>query len=376
MNPPAAVTQASNLPGKLYRDEDIYRQELKRIFFRSWLCLGREEDLPEPGSFLTRKVGEESIILARGTDRVLRAFYNLCRHRSSRLLDGPEGTKRVFQCPYHSWSYALDGKLLGAPHTEHLKNFDREDYSLLQVQLDTWAGFIFVKFTSGPPILRRYLGDLIRKWERVLLAELRRGSRKMYQVAANWKILCENFSECYHCPTIHPELSRITFYRSAENDAFLSAKQTRGTYSGGWMELSDGCDSMTLTGRTNRLTLRGLNEEDKRRIYYYLIFPNMFFSLHPDYLMVHTVWPEGPTRSTVINEFFFEPATMQRPDFDPSDAIGIWDIINRQDWQACERVQLGMMSRASVPGRYSEMESLVYDFDRYVLKVLRKKGED
>jgi len=371
-----AVTQASNLPGKLYHDEEVYRRELERIFFRSWLCVGREEDLPEPGSFLTRSVGDESVIIARSNDRTLRAFYNICRHRGSRLISEPEGGRRVLQCPYHSWSYALDGKLAGAPHTENLKNFDREDYSLLSIQLDTWAGFIFVKFTSGPPSLQRYLGDLIQKFERVPLAALRRGGRNVYEVAANWKVLCENFSECYHCPTIHPELSRITFYRSAENDAFLSGRDRHGSYSGGRMELAEGCDSMTLTGRTNRPPLRGLTEEERRHIHYYLIFPNLFFSLHPDYLMVHTVWPNGPRQATVSNEFFFEPEAMARGDFDPGDAVGIWDIINRQDWQACERVQLGMMSRASLPGRYSEMESLVYDFDRYVLKLLGRKGKN
>ncbi len=372
----AAVTQASNLPGKLYHNEEIYQRELERIFFRSWLCVGREEDLPEPGSFLTRSVGNESVIVARNNDRSLHAFYNICRHRGSRLISEPEGNRRVLQCPYHSWSYALDGKLVGAPHTENLKNFDRDDYSLLGLQLDTWAGFLFVKFTSGPPALQRYLGDLVGKFERVPLAELRRGGRQVYEVAANWKVLCENFSECYHCPTIHPELSRITFYRSAQNDSFLNGRDRHGSYSGGWMELAAGCDSMTLTGRTNRPPLRGLTEEDRRHIHYYLIFPNLFFSLHPDYLMIHTVWPKGPQQATVSNEFFFEPETMARADFDPSDAVGIWDIINRQDWEACERVQLGMMSRASLPGRYSEMESLVYDFDRYVLKLLGRKGKN
>ncbi len=364
-------TQASNLPGKFYYDEQIYRQELERIFYRSWLCVGREQDIPKPGSFVTRKIGTESIIITRGSDHKLSAFYNVCRHRGAQLLREEQGQCRSIRCAYHAWTYALDGTLIGAPHTEHLLDFSKEDYRLFPLTVQSWGGFLFLTFQQEGLSLPQYLGDFIRKWEGVPLAELQRGDRIVYQVAANWKIVCENFSECYHCPAIHPELNRITYYRHGDNDAFLSKKgPLQGTFSGGWMELSGDYQSMTLTGYTDRPPLRGLRMEDRRRIYYYLVFPNLFFSLHPDYLMIHTVWPQNPTSSLVVCEWFFEPASMAAPGFSVQDAVEMWDRINRQDWQVCALSQNGLQSRAYTPGRYTALETMVHDFDAYIVQIL------
>lgn len=367
-----AHIHATNLPRPYFTDENWHRQELDRIFYSTWLNVARTEDVPAPGYLITREGGAESIVIARGNDDRLRAFYNVCRHRGSRLVEETSCQRRAIKCPYHSWSYGLDGTLLAAPHCEGLREFEKRANSLHPVELDTWAGFVFVRLDKGvkPHGLDEHLGGLIERHARMPLSGLRRAGSKSYDVAANWKIICENFCECYHCPSIHPELSRITFYRDSDNDAWFNGDSSRGTFSGGWMGLSEGCKSMTLTGQTSRPYLQGTPVGDERRIYYYLVFPNFFFSRHPDYLMAHTVWPLGPARSRVVCEWFVESATLGNGAADHADAIGIWDIINRQDWHVCELTQHGVESRAFQPGRYSEIESMVHDFDQYYRRMM------
>jgi len=364
----APLQQAQTLPGRFYWDPDIYARELEAIFYRSWLYVCREEDLPSPGSYVTRAIGNENLILVRDERGEAHAFYNVCRHRGSRLLkeEAGQGLKNI-RCSYHAWTYALDGRLIGAPHTSSLKDFDRARYGLLELPLASWGGFIFVNLDERARPLAQQLGDFMRRWSALDLSSLKRAKKAIYQVRANWKILAENYSECYHCPSIHPELNRITFYRDSFNDKFFMEGGGEGEYNGGWMLLAEGCESMTLTGKSARPPLKGLSEEDRRRIYYYLIFPNMFFSLHPDYLMVHTVWPEGPLSSRVECEWLFEPEVLASGRYQTSDATDMWDMINRQDWEACELTQQGVMSKGYRQGRFSEIEGMVHDFDRFYL---------
>jgi Rieske 2Fe-2S family protein len=365
----APLAEAHTLPGRFYYDPGLFEEELQKIFYRSWLYVCREEDLSEPGSFVVRSIGGESVILVRDEDRRIRAFYNVCRHRGARLLkEGRGAGLKNIRCSYHAWTYALDGRLIGAPHTAGLKGFRREEYGLIGVRCDAWGGFIFINLDERAEPLSEHLGDLVDRWRGLDLSSLRRARKAIYQVKANWKVIAENYSECYHCPSIHPELNRITFYRDSYNDKFFMGDEKRGQYNGGWMVLAEGCESMTLTGKSNRPPLKGLGEEDRRRIYYYLIFPNMFFSLHPDYLMVHTVWPEGPTSSIVECEWLFDRDVLASEGFYGDDAIQMWDMINRQDWEACELTQLGVQSRGYRQGRYSEIEGMVHDFDRFYLK--------
>jgi phenylpropionate dioxygenase-like ring-hydroxylating dioxygenase large terminal subunit len=367
-----AHIQATNLPRRCFTDENWYRQELERIFYSTWLAVARDEDVAASGRLITREIGGESIVVSRHSDRRLHGFYNVCRHRGSRLLEEASGQRRVIRCPYHSWSYGLDGTLLAAPHCDSLPGFEKAANSLQPVELETWAGFIFVRLgnSAGPQTLACHLGELIERHKQMPLSSLRRVGSKSYDVAANWKIICENFCECYHCPSIHPELSRITFYRDSQNDAWFNGDLSRGAFSGGWMDLTEGFQSMTLTGQTSRPFLPGTAAADQRRIYYYLVFPNFFFSRHPDYLMVHTVWPLGVSRSRVLCEWFVEPAILGQGEIEHADAIGIWDIINRQDWHVCQLTQKGVESRAFQPGRYSEIESMVYDFDQYYRRTM------
>ncbi|TLZ44309.1 MAG: aromatic ring-hydroxylating dioxygenase subunit alpha [Methanobacteriota archaeon] len=354
-------------PGSFYTDEPIFRRELEEFFCRGWLNLGREEDLANPGDFFTREIGGESILAVRGTDGQARAFYNVCRHRGTRLVDLEEGTKlRSIVCPYHGWTYSAEGRLVGAPHTDGLIEFSKEDSGLYEIRLESWGGFLWANMDAGALSLRDEFGRLFAKFDRFPLDRLRRAARHTYEVNANWKILVENYQECYHCAPVHPDLNRITPYFSGKVHDYFIDGASRSPFSGGYMEFAKDYTSMTWSGYTKRPLLQGMTEEDRRRVYYYAVFPNLFFSLHPDFLMIHRTWPVTPTHSRVECDFFFDPATMARPDFDPSDAVGLWDVINRQDWAVCERSQKGMRSRVWRGGRYTDQEPQVYDFDRYV----------
>jgi phenylpropionate dioxygenase-like ring-hydroxylating dioxygenase large terminal subunit len=220
---------------------------------------------------------------------------------------------------------------------------------------------VFVSLEPDTPSPEAQLADLPGHLERWPLASLRRARRIEYDVRANWKVIAENYSECYHCPGVHPQLNRLTPYDRGQN------LTSHGPWAGGWMELVDDADTMSTDGHAHgRPPLRGLTAEDERRIHYFVVWPNLLLSLHPDYVMTHQVWPLEPGRSRVVCEWLFDPETMARPDFDPSDAVDFWDLTNRQDWNVCELQQQGTRSRSYVAGRYALMEDMVHAFDLMV----------
>jgi Rieske 2Fe-2S family protein len=193
------------------------------------------------------------------------------------------------------------------------------------------------------------------------LGALRRARRIEYDVAANWKAIVENYEECYHCPGVHPQLNRITPYNLG---AYLPGE---GPWMGSWMEVVGEFETLSTDGAAHgRPPITGTRPEDLKRVYYFVLWPNLLISLHPDYLMVHWVWPSEPGRTGVVCEWFFDPTTMAQPGFDPSDAVEFWDLTNRQDWHVCELQQAGTRSRAYTPGRYSGIESSVHGFDLMV----------
>jgi Rieske 2Fe-2S family protein len=358
------VDEARLLPPRVFHDADVFEFEQDRWFATTWLCVGREEDVAEPGTYLVAQVASEGVVVIRGRDRELRAFNNVCRHRGSTLVDEPrDGNNRLvrIQCPYHAWIYELDGTLKRAPHTEEILDFEAADNGLLPVRIDTWAGFVFVNLDRDAGPLRDHLADLPAAVAQYPIAGLRRARRIEYEVNANWKVIGENYSECYHCPGVHPQLNRLSPYDRGHN------LESNGPWAGGWMELVDAADTMSVDGAAHgRPPLAGIGDENTRRVYYVVLWPNLLLSLHPDYVMTHQVWPIDAERSRVICDWHFDPAVMARPDFDPSDAVDFWDLTNRQDWEVCERQQTGTRSRAYVAGRYSLMEDMVHAFDLMV----------
>jgi Rieske 2Fe-2S family protein len=352
------VDRASLLPPRVFHDPDVFGFERDAWFARTWLCVAREEDLSRPGDYLTDTIAARPVVVIRGEDERLRAFHNVCRHRGSLVCPEPGGRLVRIQCPYHAWTYELDGRLRRAGHTDALVDFDPADYGLVPLRLASWQGFVFLALSADAPELEVQLADLPGHFERFALGDLRRTRRIEYEVRANWKVIAENYSECYHCPGVHPQLNRLTPYDRGRN------LESHGSWAGGWMELRDDFDTMSVDGlRHGRPSLPGATKEDQRRIYYVLVWPNLLLSLHPDYLMSHQVWPVEPGRSRVVCDWHFHPDTMARPDFDAADAIEFWDLTNRQDWRVCELQQQGTASPAYTPGRYSLMEDMVHAFD-------------
>jgi Rieske 2Fe-2S family protein len=358
----APLDEATTLPGRYYHDPAVLREEMRRIFSSMWLCVGREADLARPGDFLTRSIGDESVLLARDASGRLGAFYNVCRHRGSRLIDAPRGSGLgLIQCPYHAWSYELSGALRSAPHMDEVKGFDRAAWPLHRVRLATWSGFVFVTLAPEAPPLETHLAEMAHYFDRYGMERLRSGRRIAYRVASNWKILCENYSECYHCALVHPQLNRVSHYRSGEIDL------VNGATVGGYMELRESeFNTMSTSGRTERRPFASITADDLRRIHYYIIFPNLFLSLHPDYVMTHVLWPRGTGETDIECEFLFDPDEMARPGFDASDAVAFWDETNRQDWSVCERAQLGTASASYDRGRLSRLEWMTHIFDNFI----------
>ena len=357
----ALPLEARTLPARYYVDPDYFLDERERFFARMWACVGREDEIPGPGDAIVREVADESLIVVRGEDGDIRAFYNVCRHRGTRLLDSTEVcVGRRIQCPYHAWSYDPQGRLAGAPHMEEGPRFRKADYPLKPVALARWDGHLFVHLADSPEPLEAQLGDLPAKFHPWGMGELRRAHRIVYDVAANWKLILQNFSECYHCALVHPALQKLSHYLSGENEPATS------TYLGGRMDLRDGIDTLAMGGKSGLAALPGLGEADRKHVYFYVLLPNLMLSLHPDFMLTHLLRPIARDRTEIVFDVHVRPEELARPDFSLAEVIEFWDLTNRQDWHVSELTQLGLKSRAYSPGPYSDREDLLYAFDRIV----------
>src|SRR5947207_8035300 len=369
------LEQATMLPGAAFTDPRVLAWELESVFQGGWVFVGQARRLAERGDFVMVDIGSESAVVVARDDGEPRAFSNTCRHRGARLVDQPEGRIGRLQCPYHAWSYGLDGSLSNAPFTEGLEGFDRSCFGLHPVRTAVLEGLVFADLSGEAPPIEEHVGDLVPLLARHRVPGLRRAERISYEVAANWKAIGENYSECLHCPGVHPELNRLSHYRSGE------LIEGAGAWCGGSMTLRDGAGTMAREGGAGngRPAIQGIEGNAAGSVLYFALFPNALVSLHPDYVMLHTLWPRAADRTEVICEWFFEPSTIAAEGFDPSDAIEFWDQVNREDWHVCELTQKGVRTRGYVPGRYSTEEVDVHEFDRMVaeryMEALREPRE-
>jgi Rieske 2Fe-2S family protein len=355
-----------SLPARYYIDEEYYRTELEWLFLDRWFHAGRTEEIPEPGQFVVRQVAGESIILLRDDQGELRAYYNVCRHRGTRLVDGCSGRfASTVQCPYHAWTYSLSGRLVAAPQMDCVEEFRLDDYPLVSIATAVWDGHVFLNLGKKPLPLAQQLDGLDERFAPWGMGELRCGKRVFYDVAANWKLIIHNYSECLHCPGVHPALQKLSHYLSGENEP------ASPSFLGGRMRLREGIGTFSFDGTMRRGCLPGLEGDDRRYVYFYAVLPNLLLSLHPDYVMVHTLWPRGAGRTEMVCEWLFHPDLLARADFDPQDAFEFWDLTNRQDWHVCEQMQLGLQSRAYRPGPYSHREDLLHGYDRLIVEAER-----
>ncbi|WP_028923111.1 aromatic ring-hydroxylating oxygenase subunit alpha [Pseudonocardia acaciae] len=359
------------LPGRFYTDPKVFEAEQRAIFERSWMCVGRAEEVASPGRFLRTEVGGESVLVVAGRDGEVRAFRNLCRHRGAWLCTEESGAfARAIRCGYHSWTYGLDGRLLAAPNMREMPDLVKAEHGLHPVRLQRWLGYLWLNLSSAArplnqqvePQLRARLGgpEVLERYgvERLGLAR-----RITYEVESNWKSVIENFMECYHCATIHPELT-------AALPQFASGY---GTVSGGvgtGARFAEHVEGFSRSGAAARPRLPGLLPEDDRIFHGVILRPNVFLILVPDHVALFRLVPVAPDHTRVLVDWLFDPDAMAADGFDPAGAVELLDITNRQDFEACRRCQLGMRSSAYA-GVLVPAEHVITDFYDYYRAAMR-----
>ena len=346
------------LPAAAYTSADVLAWERRHLFAGTWTCLGRLDELLAGGTTQRATVvGDVPVLLVRDGGSV-RSFANTCRHRGHELLaEGDGSTRQSIACPYHAWTYRLGGDLQAAPGFRRQDGFDAGEHHLVELPVAVWAGWVFGhgKLPLGHPDLlpfEEHLGGLAPIVERYGPAGLVLGDRHTYEIAANWKVVAENYHECYHCPLIHPELCQVSPPTSGEN------YDLPGSWVGGAMDLRDGMATMSLTGESGGRPIPGA---PAGRVEYLHLLPNLLVSAHPDYVMTHRLVPLAPGRTWIECSWYFVPdAAGAAPD--PAYAVEFWDLTNRQDWAACESVQRGLASPHFAPGPFAPNEDAVVRF--------------
>ena len=369
---PTATTYkqgSRTLPGEFYTSETIFAEEMERIFAGAWSCVGRESRIARSGDYFTATIAGESLIVVRDPKKTPRAFFNVCRHRGTRICTEESGHFiETIQCPYHAWTYSTDGRLVGAPQMNEVEGFEKRDYPLHEGGLTSWEGFLFSNVARDPAPFEDRWEPMRGRLARFGLPDLVVGHRVVYDVRANWKLVFQNYSECLHCPTIHPKLASVLPYQSGANDL------TEGAFLGGYMEIKAPNESATMSGRAcGRLVSGEIPESDRHRAFYYSLMPNLRLSLHPDYVNYYLVHPVAPNRTRVESEWLFHRDTVADPANNARDAIDFWDLTNRQDWDIVARSQLGIASRRYTPGPYSLRESIPAAWDREYLRMMGRE---
>jgi Rieske 2Fe-2S family protein len=335
----------STLPGRSYTDPEVFAEEQVKIFENLWFCAVRAEDLPKPGAFKTVQIGRESVIVVRGRDDRLRAFLNVCRHRGARLCVEPEGeVKRTIRCAYHAWSYDLDGRLAAAPNLAKMPDIDRVEYGLVPVHLREWLGYAWVCLAAEPPSFEETvsyaaterLGDPAAI-ERYHVDKLTLGRRIVYDVKANWKLIVENFMECYHCATIHPELTAVL--------PEFAGGYAAQSFVGHGAEFAERAEGFTVDGSAGFGKLPDVSQDQDRRYYAITVKPQVFVNLVPDHVILHRMFPMAADRTVVECDWLYHPDVVASG-ADLSLSVELFHRVNEQDFDACERTQPGMSSRA------------------------------
>lgn len=326
------------LPGDAYYSPEIFAREQEKIFEQMWFCAARGSDLAKPGDFKTVQIGRESLILSRNRKKEPRAFFNICRHRGAKVCDEESGSgKRSFQCPYHAWTYDLDGKLIAAPNLTKMPDIGREEYSLHKAHVREWLGYLWVCVADEPPsfedtvmgAVRSRLGD-IESIDHYSVETLEVGKRIVYDVKANWKLIVENFMECYHCATIHPELTEVL----PEFADGLAAQ----FFVGHGAEFGDDIKGFTVDGSDGVDKIPGVTEDQDRRYFAVTIRPNVFVNLVPDHVILHRMFPLAPDHTIVECDWLFLPEVVESG-VDLEKSVKLFDLVNQQDFEACELCQ-------------------------------------
>lgn len=357
-----------SLPASWYADPSHYERELNVFWHERWVAVGRAEEIARTGDYRVVELGTQSIVILRDEKGLPRAYHNTCRHRGSILCTESSGRFKGGQitCPYHAWTYGLNGKLVATPRRLPTPDFNFARYSLYEIATDQWGGFIFVNLSrKKPPPLAQTLGELPIRFARYGFENLRIGKRIVADVRANWKLLAENFSECLHCPPVHPELCRVvTAYQEGGAWGLRVKPESRPEY-------KPGAKTLTLDGSARIPTFHGLNEREQNTPYVpWMSPPNLFLNIHPDYVNAHMMFPTGPASVRIIYDWLFEAEHLPTG-ADLEHYVSLWEITNRQDARNCEWQQQGMRSLAFKSGIYVPQEFDCARFADWVRNGLR-----
>ena len=341
--------QSTMLPIEAYTAPDVLAWERRNFVAGSWACAGRIEELGADGATQRALLVGDVPVLLTFADGEVRAFANTCRHRAHVLLEDDErSTNKSVLCVYHAWTYRLDGSLQGAPGFRDNEFFDRDDFGLVPLPSVLWHGWLFVNATGTAAPFEEHLGVLDELVAPYRPEDLVLGGRHSYEIAANWKLVSENYHECYHCPLIHPELCQVSNPSSGDNH------ELPGAWVGGTMNFKGDAVTMSLDGTSMGRPIEGAPQDS---VLYVQLFPNLLISGHPDYLMTHRVLPLAPDRTWIECSWYFPGA-----DIDPAYAMEFWDLTNSQDWKACELVQRGLNSPHFSPGPFAPNEDAVHQW--------------
>lgn len=356
------------LPGKYYHSKEIYKEEVEKIFNKFWIYACRVEEIPAIGDFKLIQVADESLIIVRDKSKEIKVHFNVCRHRGTQLCTEERGNFKAksIQCPYHAWTYGLDGQLLAAPQMTEGDGFIKANCALHQAHVHVWEGFVFISLAESPAPFEEQMEALIGKFSDWKMAELRIAQHINYELNCNWKLILQNYQECYHCLGVHPLLSKLTPVQSAQHD------YSKGAVIGGFMDISKEGGSMTMDGEAAAPPVCDVSGADLQRVYYYSLYPNMLLTPHPDFVMFHHITPLGPDKITLDCYFLFHPDVINDKQAQDriQSAVDFWDMTNKQDWKVCEQMQIGTKSSRFTRGYYSGREEILHTLDKELLKAL------
>ncbi len=347
------LAHAWSLPAEFYFDSGTLIQEKERIFARTWQLVGGHDQLAKPGDYFTARIADEPLLLARDEARKLRGFYNVCRHRAGPPAEGC-GSRKVFRCGYHGWTYGLDGGLISTPEFEGVADFRPQEFGLRPVRTEEWAGLVFVNLDDKAGPLSQSFGDFPQQVARYQQPGLKLRERREYVVECNWKAYIDNYLEGYHVPSVHPSLNREVDYNQYVVEAY-----------------SHYCKHSTpirTDGNGARSYRASAGSEEAA---YFWIFPNWMLNFYPGNLQLNMVRPLEAERTLVIFEWYVPPDKLESPEV--AEGIKLGDQTQQEDGAICEVVQRNLHSRSYQRGRYSvKQEKCVHAFHRMYAEWMAK----
>lgn len=351
------IAAATTLSADWYVEPSALALEQKHVFGDTWQYATGVEQLQKPGTFVALEIADRPIVLVRDLEGVLRGFYNVCRHRAGPVASGA-GTCQALKCAYHGWTYGLDGQLKFTPELKGIECFEKGDFSLIPIAVDTFGPFVFVNLGRGTPSLADVLGKIPAETDVLPLKHMRFYKRHVYELNCNWKVYVDNYLEGYHIPLVHPGLFRELSYPDyrVEVERYYSKQHA------------------PVRNKGDSLYRRSLPEGAEPVALYYWVFPNLMFNIYPDNVQINTILPLSHNRTATVFEWYLlDP---ERPDAakEFADSLAFSDLVQQEDITICEQVQKGLSSGAYSAGRYAPTKEMgVHHFHSLLAEYLQNE---